>query len=104
MSSYEKYRDEAFAKDPKLKAEYEALAPEYDIIQAMIDARRSMNITQKELSERTGVTQADISRIENGTRNPSLNMMKRLAEGMGMVLKLEFVHPDKAANMQSEIK
>ena len=104
MSSYEKYRDEAFAKDPNLKAEYEALAPEYDIIQAMIDARRSMNITQKELSERTGVTQADISRIENGTRNPSLNMMKRLAEGMGMVLKLEFVQPDKAANMQSEIK
>ena len=104
MSSYEKYRDDALAKDPKLKAEYEALAPEYDIIQALIDARRSMNITQKELSERTGVTQADISRIENGTRNPSLNMMKRLAEGMGMVLKLEFVQPDKAANMQSEIK
>lgn len=104
MSSYEKYRDEALAKDPNLKAEYEALAPEYDIIQALIDARRSMNITQKELSERTGVTQADISRIENGTRNPSLNMMKRLAEGMGMVLKLEFVQPDKAANMQSELK
>ena len=104
MSSYEKYLYDALAKDPKLKAEYEALAPEYDIIQAMIDARRSMNITQKELSERTGVTQADISRIENGTRNPSLNMMKRLAEGMGMVLKLEFVQPDKATNMQSEIK
>jgi DNA-binding XRE family transcriptional regulator len=77
--------------------EYDALAPEYDIIQAMIDARKGLNITQKELSERTGITQADISRIENGTRNPSLNMMKRLAEGMGMVLKLEFVQPDALA-------
>lgn len=91
MSSYVKYRDEALKNDPVLKAEYDALAPEYDIIQAMIDARKGLNITQKELSERTGITQADISRIENGTRNPSLNMMKRLAKGMGMVLKLEFV-------------
>jgi predicted transcriptional regulator len=55
-------------------------------VQALIDARKSQNLTQKELSERTGITQADISRIENGTRNPSLNMIKRLADGMGMVL------------------
>lgn len=96
MSSYVKYRDEALKNDPELRAEYDAMAPEYDIIQAMIDARKDLNLTQKELSERTGITQADISRIENGTRNPSLNMMKRLAEGMGMVLKLEFVQADRA--------
>ena len=93
MGSYEKYRDQALNNDPELKAEYDALAPEYDIIQAMIAARKSQNLTQKQLSERTGITQADISRIESGTRNPSLEMMKRLAKGMGMVLKLEFV-PD----------
>ncbi len=67
------------------------MQPEYDIIQAMIDARIGLNITQKELSARTGITQADISRIEGGTRNPSLNMVKKLAEGLGMQLKLEFV-------------
>ena len=91
MGSYQKYRDEALKNDPELKAAYEALAPEYNIIQAMIDARKEQNLTQKELSEITGITQADISRIENGTRNPSLEMMKRLARGMGMVLKLEFL-------------
>ena len=77
MGSYEKYREEALNRDPQLKAEYDALEPEYDIIQAMIDARKSQNMTQKELSEKTGITQADISRIERGTRNPSLEMMKR---------------------------
>lgn len=86
MGNYVKYRDEELKKDPQLKAEYDALEPEYDIIQAMIDTRKSQNMTQKELSERTGITQADISRIENGTRNPSLEMLKRLARGMGMVL------------------
>ncbi len=94
MGSYTKYRDEELKKNPLLKAEYEALQPEYDIIQALIDARKNQHITQKELSERTGITQADISRIENGTRNPSLEMVKRLARGMGMVLKLDFL-PDK---------
>ena len=70
---------------------YDALAPEYDIIQTLIDARKSMNLTQKDLSEITGITQADISRIERGTRNPSLEMLKRLAGGLGMQLRLEFV-------------
>jgi transcriptional regulator with XRE-family HTH domain len=90
-----KYRDEELKNNPKLKAEYDALEPEYDIIQAMIDTRKSQNMTQKELSERTGITQADISRIENGTRNPSLEMLKRLARGMGMVLKLELEPEEK---------
>lgn len=97
MGSYIKYRNEELKKNPKLKAEYDALGPEYDIIQAMIDARKSQNMTQKELSEITGITQADISRIENGTRNPSLKMVKRLARGMGMVLKLEFIPETKTA-------
>ena len=97
MSSYSEYRDKALLEDKALKEEYDALAPEYDLIQALIDARKTQNLTQKELSERTGITQADISRIENGTRNPSLNMIKRLADGMGMVLKLEFI---KAENIK----
>ena len=54
-------------------------------------ARVQQNMTQKDLSAKTGITQADISRIENGTRNPSLSMVKKLAQGLGMQLKLEFV-------------
>ena len=90
MSSYREYKNKAL-QDPELNKEYDALQPEYDIIQAMIDARAQQNMTQKELSNKTGITQADISRIENGTRNPSLSMVKKLAWGLGMQLKLEFV-------------
>ena len=78
-------------KDEKFKKEYEAIQPEMDVIRAIVDARTSQNLTQKELSERTGINQADISKLENGTRNPSINLLKRLAEGMGMTLKIEFV-------------
>ena len=78
-------------KDPEFRKEYEAMQPEFDIIRAMVDARISQNLTQKELAERTGIHQADISKLENGTRNPSINLLKRLAEGMGMRLKIEFI-------------
>ena len=78
-------------KDPEFAKEYEAIQPEMDVIRAIVEARTSQNITQKELAERTGINQADISKLENGTRNPSVNLLKRLAEGMGMVLRIEFI-------------
>ena len=57
----------------------------------MLDARTAAGLTQKDLATRTGIAQADISRLENGNANPSLRTLQRLAEGMGMKLKLEFV-------------
>lgn len=78
-------------KDTEIKAEYEALEPEFAIIQAMIDARKLRGITQKELSERTGIAQGDISKLENGNGNPSIKTLQRLAKAMGMSVKIEFV-------------
>ena len=49
-------------KDEEFKREYENLQPELDVIRTIIDARLSQNLTQKELSERTGIDQADISK------------------------------------------
>ena len=64
-------------KDEEFKKEYEAIQPEMDVIRDIVDARTSQNLTQKELSERTGINQADISKLENGTKNPSINLLKR---------------------------
>ena len=78
-------------KDPEFKKEWDDIQPEMDVIRAMVDTRIGQNLTQKQLAERTGIDQADISKLENGTRNPSLKLLKRLAKGMGMQLKIEFV-------------
>lgn len=80
-------------RDPEIKAEYDALEPEFNIIQAMIDARKATGITQKQLSKKTGITQGDISKLENGCANPSLRTLQRLAAGLGMKLKVEFLQP-----------
>lgn len=78
-------------KNPDFAAAYNEFQPEIDIIRAIVDARANANISQKELSERTGIAQAEISRIENGSRNPSIKLLQRLAAGMNMDLRIAFV-------------
>ena len=90
MYTFEEYKQEALGNE-ELHREYEAIQPEYDIIKAMINTRTIQNLTQTELAEKTGISLADIKKLENGTRNPSLNLLKKLAEGIGMTLKIEFI-------------
>ena len=90
MSNFNDYLSQKM-KDPAFKAEYDALEPEFSIIQAMIDARKASGLTQQQLAEHTGIAQADTRKLENGSANPSLRTLRRLAAGMGMQLKLEFV-------------
>ncbi len=90
MTNYKDYLNEQLQNED-FKKEWDALDPEFAIIQAMLDARKSAGMTQKELAEKTGIAQGDISRLETGNANPSLKTLQRLAEGMGMRLKLEFV-------------
>lgn len=77
--------------DHNFKKEYEAIEIQDAIIQAFTDARKSSGLTQKQLSEKTGITQPDISKLENGNANPSIRTLKRLAHAMGMKLKVEFL-------------
>lgn len=82
---------EELMQDESFRREYEALQPEMDIMHTLMDARIRAGMTQTELSKKTGISQADISRLENGTRNPSLSLLKRLADAMNTTLKIEFV-------------
>lgn len=77
-------------QDPDFAREYEAIQPELAVIRAIVEARTSCNLTQKELAKRTGIAQTEISRLENGTRNPSIKLLQRLAEGMDMTLTISF--------------
>ncbi len=77
--------------NPEAKAEYEKLAPEYELMRAMIDARLKLNLTQQELANKIGIDRTNISKLENGKLNPSIATLQKIADGMGMKLKLEFV-------------
>lgn len=78
-------------QNPQVQAEYDALEPEFQVIRMMIEARKTCHLTQQQLADRTGIDRADISKLENGNANPTLKMLKRLADGMDMILKVEFI-------------
>lgn len=82
-------------EEAEVRVESVETGTESTAIYALVDARRASGLTQKELAERTGIAQADISKVENGNANPSLRTLRRLAAGMGMELKLEFVPQDE---------
>ena len=73
MTNYDKYVAKQM-KNEEFRKEYEALKPEFDIMQAMIDARQETGLTQKELSA-----------------NPSIKTLKRIAMAMGKQLRISFV-------------
>ena len=90
MSEWQEFLGEQLQK-PEIRAEWDALEPEFAIVQAIIDARKSAGLTQKQLSERAGIAQSDISKLETGDGNPSLKTLKLLASAMDMSLKVEFL-------------
>ncbi len=90
MTTLNDFIDEQL-QDPKFKEKYDALEPEFTVKQAIIDARKNRGMTQKELSEATGISQADISRLENGSGNPSIKTLQRIAKALQLTLKIEFV-------------
>lgn len=85
----EELKKELF-KNPKAKKAYEDLQPEFAIVQAIIDARVKKKISQEELAKRMGTGQAVISRLENANAKPSLSLIKRLADALGLKVELRF--------------
>jgi len=78
-------------KDPEFKKAWEESEAEYQVTKAMVEARHYAKMTQKQLSKRTGIAQADISKIETGQGNPTLSVLQRIANGLDMDLSIQFV-------------
>ena len=78
-------------EDAEIAAEREKIQPEIQVVRALINARISENMTQKDLAEKSGIRQSNISRIESGVCSPTISTLQQLASGMGKKLKIEFV-------------
>ena len=77
-------------EDEEFRKEYETLQPQYEVVKQIISAREELHITQKDLAERTGIRQSNISRLERGNYNPSVEFLRKIAKGLGKDLHIEF--------------
>jgi transcriptional regulator with XRE-family HTH domain len=103
MSSWKDLKAELL-KDPETAAKYEELKPEYDFIRQIIQARKEQNLTQAELAKRCNMKQSNISRLESGEYNPSLEFMAKVARAVGKELRITLVEaPTHASPPQNKI-
>ena len=77
-------------KDSKYRREYAALAEEFSLVAALIDARTRAGLTQEQVAHRMKTTQAVIARLEGGGSKPSTRTLERYAEATGSRLKISF--------------
>lgn len=89
MDDFRKFLNKQL-EDPDFRKEWDDMEPEYQIMKAMIAARTEAGITQQQLSERTGINQSNLSRIENGNGNPSVSTLQRIASALGKRLSISF--------------
>ena len=87
MSKWEDLEKELLS-DPKVKKEYDRLAPRYTIISQLIAARLKRGFTQRDVAEKLGTRQSAIARLEGGNVNPSLEFLQRIAQVMGYKLNI----------------
>ena len=87
--SMENLRERLF-QDEEFKKEYEKLGPRYELVSLIIKTRLEQNLTQEELARRIGTKKSNISRLESGKYNPSLDFIIKVAEAFVKKVKLDF--------------
>lgn len=90
-------------KDPEFVAAYDALEEEFALAEALIVARAEANMTQEDVAQKMGTTQAVIARLESGRSMPSTRTLTRFADATGTKLRISFVK-DKSTAPKAERK
>lgn len=85
--------------DPKFKEEYDALGPEFDLLEKMLKARNSSGMSQLDVAKKMHTTTSVVGRLETGggkkRHSPSLCTLERYAKAIGCKLKIDFVPTKK---------
>ena len=86
-------------KDPEFVAAYDALEAEFAVASALIKARGDAAMTQEQVAQAMGTTQAAVARLEGGKTMPSTRTLERFAKATHTRLRISFepVKPGRSA-------
>jgi len=76
-------------KDHEFDLQYLEVQKEYDLIRQVVEARKELGMTQKNLAETVGISQQEISRFEKERHIPKLSSFIKIIEALGLELRLE---------------
>lgn len=88
MKTFDEYLEKQLQNE-EFRAEYEALAPEREIVMEMMRTRNQQGLSQQELAKKAGIRQSNLSRIETGAVSPTIETLQRIAQGLGRTLIIQ---------------
>ena len=80
------------SEDPELQSEYDRLGPRFEVINAIVKARKEKHLSQRELAARIGVTKTVVNRLESGEHSPRLETVYDIAKALGLRLHVELTN------------
>lgn len=83
-------------QNPEVKAEYQRLAPEFELANTLISMRQRAGLSQEEVAKRLGTQKGNISRLERGDSNPGWKTLQRYAQACGFELSVHAEQQNEA--------
>ncbi|MDO8559405.1 MAG: helix-turn-helix transcriptional regulator [bacterium] len=87
MENYKQFKVKLL-KDRKILKAYEDIGPEFNLVRMIIQKRIKEGLTQKELALKVGTKQSAISRLESGAYNPTVSILRKVAEALDAQIKI----------------
>ncbi len=87
MKNYIQFKKKLL-KNKEIQKVYNKLEPEFHLIQIVIKKRLEQGLTQAKLARRMGTKQSAVSRFESGTYNPTISFLQKIADALGVQLKI----------------
>ena len=103
MTKISELHERWYREDAEYRAAYDASEPQFELINALLDARGYAGIEQEELAERMGIHVTAIMRLEGWNSNPSVKTLRRVAEATGTKLKISFVPDEKIPSPDADV-
>lgn len=91
MTSVTELHEKRWSKSASYQKAYKALEEEFSIAHALIKARADAELTQEQVADRMNTTQSAVARLESGSSNPSIALLRRYAKATGSQLKIDLI-------------
>lgn len=81
--------DNLLEENPKLKKNHIEFNKQYELRKQLLQIRKEKGLSQRDVANKSNLTQQMVSRIENLDNTPSLETFIKYANALDMEIKLE---------------
>ncbi len=88
MDDWTKYKNNVRSRNPKIGKDLDEVEEISAIVGAMIEQRRNLELSQRDLADLCGIPHSSVARIESGTSIPNLSTLLRIFKQLGLSLSV----------------